>query len=251
MLKIPAWYIPTKNVDYEAEVFQFLKASATFGHLALPPPFGCYFTLLELITSKFFIDPVECTGQDVAKALVILLHNRESLPMIQDELSGGSKLEKAAAKLWKKHGKSITENYEKIVNWVLVIPCEGFDLLPTGKKSNKPFWFDAEYLAMNAMIATQASGMTMDSVLWDMSFEALGHLVAADAKREGVAGVERKANREVLKKELEAAREREAKGQLHPWQIKYPERYEPSKEQVDARLEILKEWEELKNANKH
>ncbi len=251
MLKIPAWYIPTKNVDYEAEVFQFLKASATFGHLVLPPPFGCYFTLLELITSKFFIDPVECTGQDVSKALVILLHNRKSLPMIQDELSGGSKLEKAAAKLWKKHGKSIAENYEKIVNWVLVIPCEGFDLLPTGKKSNKPFWFDAEYLAMNVMIATQASGMTMDAVLWDMSFEALGHLIAADAKREGVAGVERKANREVLKKELEAAREREAKGQLHPWQIKYPERYEPSKEQVDARLEILKEWEELKNADKH
>ncbi len=251
MLKIPAWYIPTKNVDYEAEVFQFLKASATFGHLVLPPPFGCYFTLLELITSKFFIDPVECTGQDVSKALVILLHNRKSLPMIQDELSGGSKLEKAAAKLWKKHGKSIAENYEKIVNWVLVIPCEGFDLLPTGKKSNKPFWFDAEYLAMNVMIATQASGMTMDAVLWDMSFEALGHLIAADAKREGVAGVERKANREILKKEMESAKEREAKGQLHPWQIKYPERYEPSKEQVDARLEILKEWEELKNADKH
>lgn len=251
MLKIPAWYIPTKTVDYEAEVFQFLKASATFGHLALPPPFSCYFTLLELITSKFFLDPVECTGQDVAKALVILLHNRKSLPMIQDELSGGSKLEKAAAKLWKKHGKSITENYEKIVNWVLVIPCEGFDLLPTGKKSNKPFWFDAEYLAMNAMIATQASGMTMDAVLWDMSFETFGHLIAADAKREGVSGVERKANKEVLKKELEAAREREAKGQLHPWQIKYPERYEPSKEQVDARLDILKEWEELKNADKH
>ncbi len=251
MLKIPAWYIPTKNVDYEAEVFQFLKASATFGHLVLPPPFGCYFTLLELITSKFFIDPVECTGQDISKALVILLRNRESLPMIQDELSGGSKLEKAAAKLWKKHGKSIAENYEKIVNWVLVIPCEGFDLLPTGKKSNKPFWFDAEYLAMNVMIATQASGMTMDAVLWDMSFEALGHLIAADAKREGVAGVERKANREILKKEMESAKEREAKGQLHPWQIKYPERYEPSKEQVDARLEILKEWEELKNADKH
>jgi len=251
MLKIPAWYIPTKNVDYEAEVFQFLKAFATFGHLALPPPFSCYFTLLELITSKFFLDPVECTGQDVAKALVILLHNRKSLPMIQDELSGGSKLEKTAAKLWKKHGKSIAENYEKIVNWVLVIPCEGFDLLPTGKKSNKPFWFDAEYLARNAMIATQASGMTMDAVLWDMSFEALGHLIAADAKREGVAGVERKANREILKKEMESAKEREAKGQLHPWQIKYPERYEPSKEQVDARLDILKEWEELKNADKH
>lgn len=251
MLKIPAWYIPTKTLDYEAEVFQFLKFPATFGRLTLPPPFSCYFTLLELITSKFFLDPVECTGQDVAKALVILTRNRESLPMIQDSLKGGLKLEIAAMKFWRKFGQDIAENYEKIVEWVLILPCEGFDLLPTGKKSNKPFWFDAEYLAMNTMIAGQASGTPMDSVLWDMSFEAFGHLIAADAKREGVAGVERKANKEVLKKELEAAREREAKGQLHPWQIKYPERYEPSKEQVDARLEILKEWEELKNANKH
>ena len=98
-------------------------------------------------------------GQDVAKALVILTRNRESLPMIQDELSLAVQNWKKRSKTsGRKHGKRHCLKTTKKCNWVLVIPCEGFDLLPTGKKSNKPFWFDAEYLAMNAMIATQASG---------------------------------------------------------------------------------------------
>ena len=89
----------------------------------------------------------------------------------------------------------------------------------------------------------------MDDVMWRLPFAAVGHLIAADARREGVKGVGRKPDKEILAKELVEAQKREEAGELHPWQRKYPKRYEPTRQQVDARLEIMKEWEELKNAN--
>lgn len=249
MAAVPSWYIPIKKVDYEAEALQFLGARSTFGRLVLPAPFGCYFTLLELITSKFFLSPVDCVGQDVAKALHILTAGRDSLPDIQSALAGGDRLDKAAAKFWRRHAADITTHYAKIVEWVLVTPCEGFDMLPSGPESKKPFWFDAEYLAGHGSIAARAAGATLDDVMWRLPFAAVGHLIAADARREGVKGVGRKPDKEALARELAAAQVREAAGELHPWQRKYPKRYEPTRQQVDARLEILKEWEELKNAN--
>lgn len=246
---VPAWYIPIKKVDYEAEALQFLGSDATFGRMTLPAPFGCYFTLLELITSKFFLEPTRCSGHDVAKALYILTAGRASMPDIRDELAGGAKLEKAAAKFWRRHGKDIASHYAQVVEWVLVTPCEGFDMLPSGPESKKEFWFDAEYLAGHGSIAARAAGTTMDDVMWRMPLAAVGHLIAADARREGVKGVGRKPDKEILAKELVEAQKREEAGELHPWQRKYPKRYEPTRQQVDARLEIIKEWEDLKNAD--
>ena len=246
---VPAWYIPIKKVDYEAEALQFLGSDATFGRMNLPAPYGCYFTLLELITSKFFLEPTRCSGRDAAKALYILTAGRASLPDIRDELAGGAKLEKAAAKFWRRHGKDVASHYAQVVEWVLVTPCEGFDLLPSGPESKKEFWFDAEYLAGHGSIAARAAGATMDDVMWRMPFAAVGHLIAADARREGVKGVGRKPDKEILAKELVEAQKREESGELHPWQRKYPKRYEPTRQQVDARLEIMKEWEDLKNAD--
>ena len=251
MLKIPVWVIPIKKIDYETEVFQFLGSSRQFGKLTLPAPYACYYSLLELITSKFFLEPLQCKGRDVATALYILLEGKKTLPLIYDSLKGGKLLERKAAKFWRKYSESVIDHYESIIEWVMITPCEGFDMLPSGPESSKPFWFDAEYLASNISIATKATGMTMQGVLWNLSFAALGHILAADARREGVKGVGRKPDKEILAKEMEAAKEREKAGQLHPWQEQYPERYEPSKTQVDARLEILQEWEDLKNANKH
>ncbi|HQL08111.1 MAG TPA: hypothetical protein PLE35_00820 [Lentisphaeria bacterium] len=249
MAAVPSWYIPIKKVDYEAEALQFLGARSTFGRLVLPAPFGCYFTLLELITSKFFLSPVDCAGQDVAKALHILTAGRDSLPDIQSALAGGDRLDRAAAKFWRRHAADITTHYAKIVEWVLVTPCEGFDMLPSGPESKKEFWFDAEYLAGHGSIAARAAGATLDDVMWRLPFAAVGHLIAADARREGVKGVGRKPDKEILAKELIEAQKREEAGELHPWQRKYPKRYEPTRQQVDARLEIMKEWEDLKNAD--
>jgi len=246
MALIPAWYIPIKTIDYEQEALQFLGASRSFGRLTLPAPFGCYFTLLELITSKFFTDPGTCAGIDISKALVILTTGRASIDLIAASLAGKNDLDKTALRYWKKHGPDIAAHYESIVEWVLVTPCEGFDMLPTGPKSNKPFWFDAEYLASHTLSVSRASGLDIDAIMWHLPFAALGHLIAADAKREGVKGVERKPNREVLAKEQLAASEREKRGELHPWQRRYPDRYPPTRDQVDARLEIVNEWEEIR-----
>jgi len=249
MLKIPKWFIPIKKVDYETEALQMLGVSARFGRMKLPPPFGCYFTLLELYTSKFFTSPGSCAGIDVAKALFVLTEGEKSLPFIQDELAGGSKFDKKGLQFWRKHKNDIADNYEKIVDWVLSIPCEGFDMLPAGKENNKPFWFDAEYLASNCMIVSRSGGGDFNQIMWRTSFLAVGHMIAANAKYEGMDGVCRKPDIEVMAKEMAAAKEREERGELHPWQRKYPKKYEPSKEQVDARLEILAEWEALQNDN--
>lgn len=251
MLKIPAWFIPTKKVDYESEVFQFLGGFRKFGKLTLPAPYTCYYSLLELVTSQFFLDPLGCRGRDAATALHILIEGKRALPLIYDSLRGGKRLEREAARFWRRHSGSVIDHYEGIVEWLLVTPCEGFDMLPSGQESKKPFWFDAEYLAGNVAVAARATGMTMDEVLWALPFAALGHIIAADARREGVKGVGRKPDKEVLAREMDAARERESAGMLHPWQERYPERYEPSRTQVEARLEILREWESLKNADKH
>lgn len=248
---IPTWFIPIKPIDYESEVLQFIGTSRMFGKMELPAPYCCYYSILELFSSRFFTEPDKCDPVDVGKALLVLCKGKAALELVTSSLWGDKQFEKAGLKFYMKHEKDILTFYGEIVQWILSLPAEGFDMLPAAGKNNKPFWFDAEYLAWIVSIVAQQTNESSGKILWEMPFLSAGHLIAAYCKNNGVKGVERKPDTEIMKQESKAAEEREAKGQLHPWQIKYPERYEPSEQQINARVEIRKEWEELKNANKH
>ena len=55
MLKIPAWYIPTKTVDYEGGGFQVPESLRRhFGGLTLAAAVSAVISLLELITKQIF-----------------------------------------------------------------------------------------------------------------------------------------------------------------------------------------------------
>ncbi len=249
---IPTWFIPVKPIDYEGEVLQFLGQSRRFGKLVLPAPFCCYYSVLELFSSRFFLEPGKCEPEDVGKALYVLANGKKALDMVVSSLWGDKAFEKAGLKFYRRHERDILAFYAEIVQWVLCLPSEGFDMLPgDGGGGGKPFWFDAEYLAWIVSVVSQNTNEPVERILWHTPFLTAGHLVAAHCKANGVKNVERKADAEILKREMQAAAERESRGELHPWQIKHPGRYPPTKRQVDARIEILKEWEELKNADKH
>lgn len=246
---IPTWLIPVKPIDYEAEVLQFIGHNRRFGKLELPAPFCCYYSILELFSSRFFTEPDKCDPEDVGKALFVLSEGKGALDMAVASLWGDKSLDKAGQKFYRRNEKDIIAFYTEIVQWVLCLPSEGFDMLPAGGKNNKPFWFDAEYLAWIVSIVSQQTNETTEAILWQTPFLTAGHLVAAYCKNNGVKGVERKPDTKIMEQESEAAEEREAKGKLHPWQIKFPDRYPPSKKQIDARVGIMQEWENLKNAN--
>lgn len=242
---VPTWFIPTKKVDHEAEVIQFISGRRRFGRLDLPAPYCCYYSMLELISSKFFTDPGTCSDHDVAKALLILCEGRSVLADVEGSLRGSTRFETLASRFWKRHRTDIIAHYNEIVEWCLVLPAEGFDMLPRAGKSEKPFWFDSEYLAWTMSIIIRQTGEPMSRALWDVSFLSAGHMIAAFCRQNGEKGVGRKPDDEAYRREMAAAKERELRGELHPWQISHPDRYRPSQTQIDARFEILKEWEAL------
>lgn len=248
-IEIPTWFIPIKKIDYEAEVLQFVGHKRRFGKLELPPPYCCYYSILELFSSTFFTDPTTCGTTDVGKALLVLSEGRGALDMVVSSLWGDKTLDKAGQKFYNRHQKDIIAFYTEIVEWTLCLPAEGFDMLPAGGSNNKPFWFDAEYLSWIVATVAQQTNETTEKILWHTPFLTAGHLIAAYGKSNGTTGIERKPDKDIMKREFAAAAEREAKGELHPWQIKYPARYPASKAQIDARVEIIKDLENLKNAN--
>lgn len=246
MAKVPACYVKPKRVDFDGEALQFLGAGLPLPGLTLPPPVLGVFPMLELFTSRYFLDPLGCAPEDIAKGLYVFAHREKALPLVAEACRGGSAFGREAGKWFLRHSDAITANYPEIVRYTLHLPFEGFDLLPTETGGpEKAFIFDAEWLAAVAGTVAMTTGDTLRAVLWEMPLEAVGHVLAFRARYEGRKGVGRKDDLADLDRIMKEADAREERGELHPWQIDHPERYGLSEKQVNARLGIVAEYQEL------
>ena len=248
-MRIPARFVPNrkKQIDFDAEAAAFLGAAFSLkdGLLLPSPPVG-FFTCLELITSPYFLSPLECEAQDFFNAMALLAAGRRAV-FLADSFRKGDNgpLLQEAEKFEKEHGETAISQYEEIVYQTLVLPFEGLAMIPSAGRSGKEFLYDAEFLAALTGCVAMTTGESIDSILWDMPLLRAGHIQAFRMRYEGNDRIERPDDPEAVKKALKEATERERVGELHPWQIAEPENYPPTDQQIMARFEIIAEHKQL------
>ena len=218
-MRIPVRYVPDrkKQIDFDAEAAAFLGAAFPLkdGFFLPSPPVG-FFTCLELITSPYFLSPMECEASDFFNAMALLTAGRRAA-FLADSFRKGEKtpLRKAAEKFAKAHGNAAIAQYEEIIYQTLVLPFEGLAMIPSAGGSGKEFLYDAEFLAALTGCVAMTTGESIDSILWDMPLLRAGHIQAFRMRYEGNDRIERPDDPEAVKKALKEATERERVGELH------------------------------------
>ncbi len=246
---IPAWYLKPKDIDYESEILQCLGNNLIIGRLSIPSPAIGFFALLDVVDSKFFHDPLDCSLLDTGIALTLAMDGKAAMT-IADRYRRGDKipLEKRARHYLRLAGNALTEkveNYASFKRHLLETPWSGYEMLPRAASGkNSAYLFDGPALA--SVVRAVGSGCSsIDDIMWRVPLCLVGHLAALNAQCEGVKGIGRPKDRTDIAIQRAAALEREKKGELHPWQRDYPEEYEPSITQIEARFEIVAEYNEL------
>ena len=243
---VPSWYLRDKQIDYESEILQCLGHSLTIGRLTIPSPAIGFFALLDVVDSQFFRDPLECSLLDVGVALALAVDGKRAL-VAADRCRRGDKapLERRARHCLRLAGNALTEKYADVKRHLLETPWSGYEMLPKAASGkNTAFLFVGPAIA-SVIRAAGVSGGGIDHILWNVPLCLSGHLAALHARYEGVKGVERPKDRADMALQRAEALEREKTGELHPWQLDYPEDYEPSVTQIEARFEIVAEYNEL------
>lgn len=248
-MRIPARFVKNrkKKIDFDAEAAAFLGAAFSLkdGFFLPSPPAG-FFTCLELITSPYFLSPLECEVQDFFNAMALLTSGRRAV-FLADSFRKGDKgpLLREAKKFEKEHGETAISQYEEIVYQTLVLPFEGLAMIPALEGGGKEFLYDAEFLASLAGCVAMTTGERTEAVLWEMPLLRAGHIQAFRMRYEGNDRIERPDDPEAVKKALKEATERERVGELHPWQIAEPENFPPTEMQIKARFEIIADHKKL------
>lgn len=274
MAEVPARFIKNKEIDYEQEIFSCLNLpfliagyKAGFFHrlfrdcrpvpLEIQPPSIGVFSLLECIDSMFIKDFSKSTAFDFCRALYIAYYRREAALEVKQWIhAGGKKQFKAEdSSTWLFWDRKIALFADKIQagklgvddiiafrRFLTVDTFAGYEMIPNNSASPfMPYLFGAETIAGIATMGEKLN-CTYDQVIWDVPLCLIGHIAAVEAKRNGVSGVSRPKDEEDIRLQLKLAREREEKGELHPWQLEYPEIYPLTSKQKAIRPESEKEY---------
>lgn len=186
--------------------------------VSIPPPCLGFFLLLELSDNSFFRQPLLCEATEIGRALFILLNGRDAVPAVCDHVfDHGKTLEIEGEKALRKYGEKVAENYEKFVEWCIDTPFNGLAMIPGGEPCREQFFFNAVTVARLQYLGAKFGNLTPDAVLWDISLAALGHLIACGCDAEGQKGIGRPKDPEDIRRQLQAAKEREKRGEAQPW----------------------------------
>lgn len=244
---VPRHYVPLANVDYDGEVRSLLGCGLFIDDFEIKPPTLGTFTLFELVDNDFFINPTKCNVSEMFIAVYIVNHGTKCKHLC-NKRQKYQLLEKSMSYIGN-NADALIKNSLAIYKFIGADPFLGFDMMPrNGGKNNKAFIFDAEYLASVLSYVCMTSNNTPEYVLWQMPMTMAGHIYAARSKYEGVKNIGRKDDSQILDRIMKESLARELRGELHPWQINDPLNplYQLSKEQVNARPEIIEEFEALK-----
>jgi len=242
--KIPASLVPRAKVDYDLEArailgFPLLLSDGT----VVPPLTAGRLISLELVSSKFFLYPNSCDPADAAAAVIIATVPRE---LLRELTSGTKALDRYAAAWLASHGETLAQDYERIVNWLLVIPFLGFNMRPSGTPAApREFWFDGSFCGAVLAPACRMLGVTFGQILWDVPLCLVGHAVAQHDAALGVHGVERQPDPAALDRMMQEACERELRGELHPWQRIDPIHYPLTATQAAANPDLIGQWDTI------
>lgn len=276
MAEVPARFIKNKEIDFDQEIFSCLNLpfvfagyDAGFFHrffrdcrpipIEVHPPSIGVFSLLEVIDSLFIKDFSKSDAFDFCRALYIAYYRKDAAIEVKQWIQDGGKdkfnfddvstwlfWDRKIAKFAEKiHVERLgLEDIKAFRRFMTVDTFAGYEMIPNSSASPwMPYLFGAETIAGVAMMSEKLN-CTYDQVIWDIPLCLIGHMTAVEAKRNGVKGVSRPKDEDDIRLQLKLAREREEKGELHPWQIEYPEIYPLTSRQKTVRPESEKEYYE-------
>ena len=268
-VKIPVNLVPRAFIDYDMEQRQILgHAFCLPDGFRVPPLTAARLMALELVCSDFFLHPGACTQLDAAAALVLMSCDRnlvqdltasvsepsasvDSAARTGDNPSAGSAccppgmrafpdLYAAAAAFLNTHADAMLADYPRLVRWCIEVPFYGFDMLPKSA-GGQPHecWFDGEFAGSVIAQASKILATPVDTVLWETPLCLVWHAVAQHAAAYGVKHVERPPDEAILKAMMQDVADREARGELHPWQYADPLTYGLTDAQAQANPALI------------
>jgi len=247
MASVPASYIKNLEIDADGEILAILGVPAIVGKAMIPAPSLGVFSLLEVIESRFFINPTDCDNIDFYRAAWISYHAARAVgpvavykatrdfALIDKHVINFAAMHKldddpdGPAKLW--------EQYE--------IAFNGFNRIPKAAGASETHLFGAGGMA-NVLALARGTITNWREAIWDMPLCLVGYMAAQRALENGVTGVGVPKDPADIKKQLKEARDRDETGKLHPWQREKPDIYPLYSYQIKLNPNAKDEYDRLK-----
>lgn len=238
MAQVPADYIRDAPVWWEYEILQALGLPLDLRGFPVPPPTFATLALLEVLDNDFLGRYPECDMPSVAVALWCACETKTAALCIRRELTCDSRRRPAvdaAAVLWL--GEALAgadidaEALAELHTWFCVA-FSGYEMMPRRPGAGGSYLFGAPTMGRTLAAVGAELGVTWHAALWDTPVCLLGHIVAQQADMAGVDGVSRRKDEADIRRQIKLANEREAAGELHPWQERDPLLYPLTAEQL-------------------
>ena len=214
---VPASFIRDLEYDPVQEMLSLIGAGLPGVGLD-SPPLGCYI-LLELSDNEFFRFPLSCSSSDIGRALFIFSARQEAAGAVSRFIADQPEdLDRGADRALLAMGEAIVANFADFVRFTVETPFNGFSMIPGGEPLRDQFIFNAVSVSRLIYLGAKFGGLSPRETLWEYPLAALGHLIACGADAEGQKGVGRPKDPDDIRRQLLAAKEREERGEKHPWQ---------------------------------
>jgi len=253
---VPASYIKTMEYDGDREIFGCLGVPLIVdGQRVKHPSLGVW-ALLESFECPF-VDKFQ-EGLEIIHCLRALYVNEyrsecaelvqewvysDKVDFVSDDVTTWHAFDVAVMD----YATGLKFDINDSDNWWIIrnmfsLAFNGYAMIPGGGTGGA-YLFGAESMG-SVLSLLGGSGASIDELLWNTPMVLLGHTTAAHAKANGVKGVCRAKCPEDRRKQLILAMAREHKGELHPWQERYPLDYGLSRFQNKHKA-LVKKWEAL------
>jgi hypothetical protein len=252
VVTVPAQWIRDAAVDRPGEFFAAVGLPVVIAGVPIPPATFGVWALLELLDCDVFHPRKEATPWGCVVAFYVAAHGRQAAPLVQQAVAAGvhespplltnmqtdDKLTIASIH-FANSANFAARHVEPLCEW-LNLAFTGFAMLP-GKGGGSEWLFGVEKLGgIIAALGAELNAMP-EEIAWEIPMTVIGHAAAQKAKQNGTQGVARPKDVKHFAELLAEAKERAAKGLLHPWQEQYPEIFRTLGHETEAERYRLSE----------
>jgi hypothetical protein len=253
---VPDICIKDKPVDYDREILSILGHGYKVGDYHFRPPSLGVWSLWEILDSPVIKDIENATLGDYWLFLYVNHARKDCVDHIAEWLDAGKpninedipfiqrcRLHREVFKFANKL-PSVTVDFLAGVHKQLSICFQGFEMLPDSGPSLHNVYYIYAGEAYGSLFATNSGNA--DTLIWEYPISLIGHIYAAKYSQASGKGISRPKDKEDMQKVFTEADEREAKGELHDWQIKAPLAFPLSPVQCQF-PELIKQYQQLKD----
>ena len=224
MPTVPASHIASAPIYWEDEALACAGGSIRWcGHDVPPVTLGAMM-LLEFLDSPTVTDFANCGAVDFARAVVVLRERDAAMPAVLDWCAHGKPADFGAntlddlaqALLAKADIDTVEDDHVRLYRWIAVA-FAGYSMIPSRGGSSGTWLFGGPTLGTTVAVLGPALGVAWHDVIWHVPLALCGFATAAVAQQNGCDHVARPKDPEDVKRQLEAAKQRETDGELHPW----------------------------------